>query len=416
MTWLAGWGYRKSHTINGSTAGAVSNYQIRIKVHRTTGTDSGEDVYVGTKCRADFGDIRFCESDGVTLLDYWLESYDGGVATFWVEVPSIPASPDTITIYIYYGKSDAATTSDGEDTFLFFDHFDVDLSKWTVRSGTWSIEAGELKSPSTDDAQIVASGFSALNCRIRARFRLNLVGLNYYGVMARTSDANNLYLQQYASPAFSPLHEIWKRVGGSWTKLTYVSITPDTNYHVSEFLLYGSSLKANIDGGSQLSTTDTTFATAQTFGFRHGETESYFYVDWVFVAKYVDPEPSHGAWGSEERRFYVTVAEKLGMIDGVTPKWSVHLTVAEKLGMIDDVTKVKTAHIVAAEKLGMIDDVLKKASYKVAAVEKLGLIDAVKRVRGVYVTVAEKLGLIDKEKARKIRIGDLPDHTIRGGA
>ena len=37
---LIGWDYRKSHDISGSTAGAQTDYQMKIKTHRTTGTVS----------------------------------------------------------------------------------------------------------------------------------------------------------------------------------------------------------------------------------------------------------------------------------------------------------------------------------------------------------------------------------------
>ena len=70
--WLSGWSYRKSHEIQGSTAGAVSDYQIKIVVHRKDGTDSGMHVYVGDKCQSDFDDIRFTDANG-NELDYWLE-------------------------------------------------------------------------------------------------------------------------------------------------------------------------------------------------------------------------------------------------------------------------------------------------------------------------------------------------------
>ncbi|NVM23317.1 MAG: BNR-4 repeat-containing protein [Desulfobacterales bacterium] len=72
------WHYRKSHVIN-SAVGAGTLYQKRIVVHRYTGVDGGEDVYVGNKCRADFGDIRF--HDGVNLLDYWMQERWLGFAT-----------------------------------------------------------------------------------------------------------------------------------------------------------------------------------------------------------------------------------------------------------------------------------------------------------------------------------------------
>ncbi|MHA2424832.1 MAG: DUF2341 domain-containing protein, partial [Candidatus Thorarchaeota archaeon] len=108
--WLTGWQYRKSHTITGS-AGAGTDYQIRITVHRATGTDSGEDVYVGSNCKTDFGDVRFTDDDGITLLDYWMEEFHSENASFWVRVKdSLESNQD---IYIYYGNSEAMDASDG---------------------------------------------------------------------------------------------------------------------------------------------------------------------------------------------------------------------------------------------------------------------------------------------------------------
>ena len=129
--WLTGWGYRKSHTINGSVAGAQASYQLEINVHRAEGSDSGNDVYVGTKCREDFGDIRFTEDDGESLLEYAPPTIDGGVATFWVDVEGIPEGPGTIDIYVYYGKGDATSIGDGDATFIFWDDFTEDRG-WTI--------------------------------------------------------------------------------------------------------------------------------------------------------------------------------------------------------------------------------------------------------------------------------------------
>lgn len=302
MGWLSGWQYRKSHVIN-SASGAGTNYQVKIIVHYGSGTDSGADVYLNSHCRTDFGDVRFTDDDGTTLLDYWMESkVDGDYAVFWVEVAD-DLSSDSVTIYVYYGKSDATTTSNGDNTFLFFDDFSGNLSKWTVRSGTWTIENGELKSTTTSGAQIVrAQNFA--DVRIRTRFRkTNAANSPQYGVIARSSDASNLYLhQEQRDKTTERTCELWKCVSGTWTKLVDTSRIPDTNYHVTDFLLYGTSLKGYIDGSYELSTTDSQFSTGQV-GIRQGDytTGYYFYVDWFFVAKYVSPEPSHGSWGSEEQ-------------------------------------------------------------------------------------------------------------------
>jgi hypothetical protein len=78
------------------------------------------------KARLDYGDIRFTDSDGSTLLNYWQEA-DG---RFWVKVPSIPAS-STKTIYVYYGNPSATSLSNGPATFIFFDDFSTDpANRW----------------------------------------------------------------------------------------------------------------------------------------------------------------------------------------------------------------------------------------------------------------------------------------------
>jgi len=126
--WLTGWSYRKSHVINYAT-GAGTLYQKQITVHYGSGTDGDDDVYLNSHCRTDFGDVRFTDDDGTTLLDYWMESkVDSDNAVFWVEVAD-DLSSSNATIYVYYGKIDAITYSRGQNTFAFLDEFE----KWTKK-------------------------------------------------------------------------------------------------------------------------------------------------------------------------------------------------------------------------------------------------------------------------------------------
>ena len=106
---------------------------MKLTVYRSSGTDGAGVVYIGTDCEADYKDLRFTASDGTTLLDYWIESYDASSAVIWIEFDSIDTS-DTI-FYMYYGNAGASAVSNGENTFIFFDHFDaasIDTSKWNV--------------------------------------------------------------------------------------------------------------------------------------------------------------------------------------------------------------------------------------------------------------------------------------------
>lgn len=129
MTWLTGWNRRKLITVNGSTAGAQSDYQMKLTVNQSSGTDSTGVVYLGGNVLSTFNDLRFTKSDGSTPLNYWIESIVGTTpnqtSIVWIKLaPSpntIPVSPGTYSFYIYYNNSSATTSvSSGTNTFNFF--------------------------------------------------------------------------------------------------------------------------------------------------------------------------------------------------------------------------------------------------------------------------------------------------------
>ena len=111
------WNYFKYQTFT-QLANTGTNYQVRFTVHYGNGTDSGENVYLNSKCRTDFGDLRFFE--GATELDYWMESKtDSDYAVFWVEIAG-DLSTANRTVTLKYGNSSATTTSNGPNTFIIF--------------------------------------------------------------------------------------------------------------------------------------------------------------------------------------------------------------------------------------------------------------------------------------------------------
>lgn len=113
------WNYRQKFTITGTSGDAVTNYQMQMVVQYGNGSSTGSTCYVNGHSKTDFGDVRFTQNDGTTLLDYWMETYTSSTsATFWIEFNSIPASPSTVYFYIYYGYGSATTTSSSANTFV----------------------------------------------------------------------------------------------------------------------------------------------------------------------------------------------------------------------------------------------------------------------------------------------------------
>jgi hypothetical protein len=337
LPWLSGWSLRKSHEIAGSTAGPQTDYQVRITAYYGVGTDTGESVYLNGKCRADFGDVRFTASDGTTLLNYWIETYTASSsAVFWVKVPYIPASPDTATIYIYYGNPSATTTSNGEATFPAFFNGEnyisgtIDPDGWTNVYGWGSGGGGTIERGVTMER--VYSGIRSYILRINSynnkyrdgrmnlykpvtggdfrfvgKINVDVVSSGQYGATAGFIVAFNIggtwkaiyYRFAYAA---SDIKALYYRDGVWYTPDYQINIANTQDSWLSLDRALASDFQAAGFGDwSQVTDIIVYMAVRATDGPGSGYTgDARAFYDNVYLRKYVDPEPSHGAWGSEE--------------------------------------------------------------------------------------------------------------------
>jgi hypothetical protein len=324
------WSYRKSHVIN-PASGAGTNYQVRIVAHYGSGTDSGEDVYLNGKCRTDFGDIRFTRSDGVSLLDYWMESkVDGDYAVFWVEVAD-DLSTNPVTIYIYYGNANVTTTSNGDATFPFFDDFDgsaLNPDKWSinaVNSITYTVADGKLQITDATKSGNTYWIYNNTDTGSQHQAKYGIVDnvavewLSEFPVMTAASDmgevglalvdANNLvraYLfhQDDYGAGIVP-YRAWiyettfgeeSATGGETVKFKMTRTGTTVKFYVNDVLKATGTL------------TGTPAKLAIAVGAYGGYTFAKVNILTLWTRKYVEPEPSHGSWGSEET---VAVAEAI---------------------------------------------------------------------------------------------------------
>ncbi len=92
------WNYRREIRIsNSQNSNDLTDFQIEIKL------DSSNFDF--SKIKSDGSDIRFTASDGVTLLDHWIEhfDYENGSIFILVKVPHV-GSYSQETIYFYFGN------------------------------------------------------------------------------------------------------------------------------------------------------------------------------------------------------------------------------------------------------------------------------------------------------------------------
>lgn len=122
---LDGWRKRRDITITYADAEMLDSYPVKVVLN------------YDTDMQLDFSDIRFTDSDGLTVLNHWLETkVDGTSATFWVNIPVLVQG--TNTVYVYYGNESVDSISSVNDTFLFGD----DFSSGSTLSNSWTEVTG----------------------------------------------------------------------------------------------------------------------------------------------------------------------------------------------------------------------------------------------------------------------------------
>ena len=313
MGWATGWTYRKSHTIN-PASGAGQNYQKRIVVHYGAGVDGDEDVYLDGKCLTNFGDIRFTDKTGVALLDYWIETKaDSNCAVCWVEISDDLSVYDG-KLYIYYGKAGAASVANGDNTFIFFDDFEVDLSKWQfVTQASISPDRAYTGSKCLKLEVIGGNGGQVGKLLSQANVAIHV---HYYDIMSAEAECHLLMVSdsathdsaigvmsdisnyEYMPDAFlpTPIDTGINRTVG-WHEFI---ITCHANDLAQPWL--GGLRQFFVDGILMPNTAPwyaNIFLLLSSIGFGHDATGKSYW-DSVFYTKYIDPEPAHGVWGAEE--------------------------------------------------------------------------------------------------------------------
>jgi len=311
--WLADWMYRRAVTINNTqNSNTLTDYQVLVVV------DTASLIAQG-KMRSDCGDIRFTDEDGVTQLNYWIESGCNTTSTrIWVRVPSIPGT-STKTIYMYYGNPAESSASSGSATFIFFDDFTTLSPNWVAsyteltsavpNKASFTIDNGWLKMYGTDAGghlyynqgiSVPSSGFAFETVAQLVSYPSNAVWFIFF---VTSSTTNAEYFQ-----------DIRARTGAySWNDHSWVISTPSGEakygsigqgtYRIS--FAVSPSTQVLIVNGSNILTTSFSVAIPSPMYFIliHGIIDGYTIdcrFDWVAIRSFSYPEPTTTVSTTEE--------------------------------------------------------------------------------------------------------------------
>ena len=308
MAWLSGYGYRQKVPLK-RVDGAVTDYQMLLTVNKGAGDSSGAVIYLKNHALSWEGtvpnDLRFTKADGTTLLNYWIESSDANTAKVWIEFDSI-GTTDT-DFYVYYGKSGDTTTSDGDATFLFHDHFpgdSIDTNKWegdtantTVADSILTIVPG-----GSVEKQVrhKTDTYTYKAWRARATFLDATVQERIYFADNYLADMANA-AGFYTGAASGYRRRIDTCKAGYWTLFADQAAFILGSYAIFDCRWSADRVEFVVDGvvcaNSPITTNVPTIA-LQLYLSAH--TGNNLLVDWIFTKNYAYPEPTWGTWGSEE--------------------------------------------------------------------------------------------------------------------
>ena len=295
------WSYRRPILVTEQSGSDLSDYAVRI-VLNSSNFDSWD------KVNPDGSDIRFTDDQG-NPLSYWIEKFDSvnQEAIIWVKIPVLQANQQ-ITIYMYYGNPNAVSEEDPESVFSFFDDFN-DLGKWRVvrvgGSGYAKTENGWLKIKSTDwcttvDTAYNSNAMQVIDAKVKVVDNGDAFMIGFSdGTYNDTGVSLNDYLAMWNG--FRSELDNQRIIKHSSGNLIIISSTTEGFLengleYVLSFGWNNSLLKQYNDYVLLQSGTDSEFngfsyIFVKAFG-NPGYTTSEYWVDWVRVRPYTDPEPS----------------------------------------------------------------------------------------------------------------------------
>ncbi|MGQ0698583.1 MAG: DUF2341 domain-containing protein [Panacagrimonas sp.] len=111
--WNHDWSFRKQITLDPAplgVAGELSNAVVLVRLH--------DGVFPFADANADGSDLRFVADDDKTPLKFHVEKLDPvfNLGFVWVQVPKLAAGTP-VTVWMYYGNTNAASDSDPKGTY-----------------------------------------------------------------------------------------------------------------------------------------------------------------------------------------------------------------------------------------------------------------------------------------------------------
>ncbi len=289
---------RRPVTITTGENATYAGYQVRVTVP------------YDSEMASNYSDIRFFLENGAPL-DFWIENYTGSVqgtdnAYVWVEMPMALGASTTTTINLVYAAPDIASTENGDNVFVLFDDFSgssLDASKWSS-DGTVTVTDGVARVSGPASSIYSVSRFGPENAM---KTLANIENGGQLGV-GFSGDANSGAFINHDYINFSKTIE---SDGDGYTETSHPDALAPGIFNVYQVTKSGFATRfyyndENDRNGDNLMRDAVRVNQAERNAAAATWNDIQFEVDWFFVRKFVEGEPTASV-GAEENYSEVAV-------------------------------------------------------------------------------------------------------------
>ena len=256
-------------------------------------------------------DLRFTDSDGLTLLNYWVESGCGTAATkVWLKMPTLPIGARQF--YLNWANPPASAMSSATSVFDLYDDFagtTIDAGKWVVAdNGSYLSQNNEITATGGNGAWGSNSMYSTADFArpftLELKHKRTAGNEIVFGAKDASSNATFNFYTYAAYPLYGTDLQVYESGSGRGSKATVASNVWE--FYKFEVLSTGAKYYVGTSPAAYSLFYDSSFSSTSPLKIGFDNRNQAFSIDDVRVRKYAATPPTFAVGALETGTYNLT--------------------------------------------------------------------------------------------------------------